>query len=100
MQYDEYAGLAGRMAKMQLDRPVNSTYWARIPDAAKGHHRTRLQGVARSGVASRAGVQGCPPRRYSVPTRPRAGQDNQSDPVTGGIREPLARTLTPNPSVP
>ena len=34
-QYDEYAGLAGRMTKMQLDRMVNSTYWARIPDAAK-----------------------------------------------------------------
>jgi hypothetical protein len=34
-QYDDYARLVGRMTKMQLDRVVNSPYWAQIPDAQK-----------------------------------------------------------------
>ena len=34
-QYDDYARLAGRLTKMDLDRVVNSQYWSQIPDAQK-----------------------------------------------------------------
>jgi hypothetical protein len=34
-QYDDYARLAGRLTKMDLDRMVNSSYWPQIPDAQK-----------------------------------------------------------------